>query len=122
MKCLEVFVLCVMCMRIWFWDVSSSPSGCAGSWFVLGFVSLFCVGPYFCVRCSVFRACRSFCVFVFWCLVMSSPVGARSPVVVIGSVSYLIFSDKMSSRVLVVCLSGVCCVFSSFSFYVDRVK
>ena len=43
-------------------------------------------------------------------------------VVMIGSVSYLIFSDKMSSRVLIVYLSGVCCVFSPFSFYVNRVK
>ena len=121
MKCLEVFVLCVMCMRVRFWDMPSSPSRYAGSWFVLGFVSLLCwsvlLYEVLGLPCALF-----FCVFVFWCLVMSSPVGARSPVVVIGSVSYLIFSDKMSSRVLVVCLSGVCCVFSSFSFYVDRVK
>ena len=40
----------------------------------------------------------------------------------IRSVSYLIFSDKMSSRVLMVYLSGVCCVYSFFSFCVDRVK
>ena len=60
MKCLEVFVLCVMCMCIWFWDVSSSPSGCVGSWFILGFVSLFCVGPCFCVLglpCMLFFLC-----------------------------------------------------------------
>ena len=75
MKHLEVFVLCVVCMCIWFWDVSLSPSGCAGLWFILGFVSLFCVGLCFCVRCLVFYVCYSFCVFVFWCLVMSSPVG-----------------------------------------------
>ena len=37
-------------------------------------------------------------------------------IIMIRSVSYLIFSDKMSSRVLMVCLSGVCCVFSSFLF------
>ena len=53
-----------------------------------------------------------FCVFVFWCLVMSSLVGARSLVghcnwCVFGSMSYLIFADKISSGVVFVYLSGV---------------
>ena len=30
---------------------------------VVGFISLFCVDPCWCVRCSVFHACCSFCVF-----------------------------------------------------------
>ena len=94
------------------WDMPSSPSGYAGSWFVLGFVSLLCVGPCFCVRCSVFHACCSFCVFMFWCLVMLSPVGMWSLIshcdqCVFGSMSYLVFSDKISSGVVIVCLSGI---------------
>ena len=48
------------------------------------------------------------CEIVFWCLVMSSLVGAQSLIdcwdqCVFGSVSYLIFSDKISSGVFVVC-------------------
>ena len=71
---LEVFVLCVVCMCIWFWSVSLSSSGCAGLWFVLRFISLFCVSLCFNVGCLVFCVYRSFCVFMFWCLVMLSLV------------------------------------------------
>ena len=73
-KGLEVFVLCLMCMRIWFWGVSLSSSGCAGSWFILEFISLSHVGLCFNVGCLVFCMYCSLCVFVFWCLVMSSLV------------------------------------------------
>ena len=75
----EVFVLCVVCMCIWFWGVSLS-SGCAGSWFILRFISLFCVGLCFNVGCSVFCMYHSLCVFMFWHLVMSSLVCAWSPI------------------------------------------
>ena len=118
---MEVFVLCVMCMRIWSGiclHLLLGMQGCGSSWV--------CVGPCSCVRCLVFHARCSFCVFMFCCLVMSSPVGVQSLIghhqCVFGSMSYLIFSDKISSRVVVVCLSSICCIFSSFSFHVDRVK
>ena len=53
-----------------------------------------------------------FCVFMFWCLVMSSPVGVWSLIshhdqCVFRSISYFIFSDKISHGVVVVCLSGI---------------
>ena len=89
---------------------------------VVGFILLFCVSPCSCVRCLVFCACCSFCVFMFWCLVMSSPVGTWSLIshcdrCIFGSVSYLIFSDKILSGVIIVCLSSIhCCIFSSFLF------
>ena len=54
---------------------------------------------------------------------ISYPVGTWSLIghhdwCVFGSMSYLIFSDKISSGVVIVHLSGV----SSFSFHVGRVK
>ena len=73
-KGLEVFVLCVMYMCVLFWGVSLSSSGCAGLWFVLGFISLSHAGLCFYVGCLVFCMYHSLCVFVLWCLVMSSPV------------------------------------------------
>ena len=100
-----------LCMCVRFWDMPSSPSRYAGSWFVLGFVSLLCwsvlLYEVLGLPCALF-----FCVFVFWCLVMSSPVGARSRIghrdgCVFGSMSYLIFPDTISSGVVVVCLSGI---------------
>ena len=72
--------------------VSLSSSGCAGSWFILRFVSLFHVGLCFNVGCLVFCVYRSLSVFVFWCLVMSSLVCAWS---------------------LIIHVLSVCCVFSS---------
>ena len=63
-KGLEIFVLCVMCMHVWFWGVSLSSSGCAGSWFILGFISLSCVGLCFNVGCLVFCVYCSLCVHV----------------------------------------------------------
>ena len=78
MKGLEVFVLYVVCMCIWFWDVSLFSPGCSRSWSVLEFVSLFCVGPCFYMKCLVFCVHCSFCAFVFQCLVMSSLVGTWS--------------------------------------------
>ena len=75
---MEVFVLCVMYMCIWsgiclcLLDMQGHGLSCGR------FVSLICVSPCSCVRCLVFHACCSFCVFVFWCLVMSFLVGMRS--------------------------------------------
>ena len=88
-KGLEVFVLCVVCMHIWFWGVSLSSSGCAGSWFILRFISLFHVGLCFNVGCLVFCVYRFLCVFMFWCLVMSSLVCAWSLISHLGWVCIL---------------------------------
>ena len=63
-----------LCMRVRFWDMPSSPSRYAGSWFVLGFVCWsVLLYEVLGLPCALF-----FCVFVFWCLVMSSPAGAGS--------------------------------------------
>ena len=103
---LEVFVLCAMCMCIWFWGVSSSSSRCAGLWFVLGFISLFHVGLCFNVGCLVFSVYHSFCVFMFWHLVMSSPVCVWSLISHCGWICYLILSLQI--RYHLWCLCSVC--------------
>ena len=89
--CSEVFVLCVVCIRIWFYSVSLSSSGCVGSWFVFGFVPLFHVGLCFNVGCLVF------CVSFFLCVCVSASGDVISSICVVPDQSswlslYLILS------------------------------
>ena len=112
------------------WNVPSSLSGYAGLWFVLWWSSSHCSVS---VHAPVWGAQSSMCVVLSSCvhvlaLVMSSLVDAQSLIshhdwCMFGSVSYLIFSDKISSGVVVVCLSGVCChIFSTFLFIWSEVN
>ena len=124
MKSVEVFVLCVMCMHTW-------PGMCLRLLLDMQGHGLSCDGVCLVVLCQSMLLCEVLslpivlfflCVFMFWCLVMSSPVGAWSLIshhnrCVCESISYLIFLDKILSRVVIVCLSGVHChIFSSFLF------
>ena len=124
MKCVEVFVLCVMYMH-------TRPGMCLRLLLDMQGHGSFCDGIRLIALCRSVLLCEVLCllyalfflsVFVLWCLVMSSLMGVRSLIgrrdrCVFGSVSYLIFSDKISSGVVVVCLSDVHrCIFSSFLF------
>ena len=100
------YLSCVSCVCAFGSEVSLSFSRCAGSWFVLRFVSLFHVDLCFNVGCLVFCVYRSFCVFVFWHLVMSSPVCAWSLIGHCGWICYLILSLQI--RYHLWCLCSVC--------------
>ena len=122
------YLSCVSCVCAFsFWDMPLSPSGYAGSWFVLGFVSLFCVGLCFCMRCSVFCVHCSFvclCSGAWWCHLWWVP--GLWLVIVIGVCLDLCLILSLQIRYhlvwsLSVCLV-FCCIFSSFSFHVGRVK
>ena len=108
-ECVEVFVLCVMCMHTW-------PGICLCPLLGVQGCGLSCDGICLIILCQpmllcevLFLSCVSLflCMVMFWHLGMSSLVGMWSLInhwdqYMFRSVSYLILSDKISSGVFVV--------------------
>ena len=107
------------------WDMPLSPSVYAGSWFVLWWGLSHCSVS---VHAPVWGVQSSMCA-VLLCVHVLVPGDVISSGHTVSDwsswsmhawvciLSYLIFSDKISSGVVVVCLSSVhYCIFSSFLF------
>ena len=92
-----------------------------------------CDGIHLVILCQLVLLCEVLCllnvlfflcVVMFWHVVMSSLVGTWLLIgccnrCVFGSVSYLIFSDKISSGVFIVCCLMFVVIFLVLSFHVD---